>query len=109
MPGDPGPWVSPDQSHLAYLLFSEASVSLHVVSVTSGDTWEVVSPAADHVYIVTATWVTSDTMSVGWMTRDQTSLLFTICSRVKDWTCNIVSTMAKEKNYYRLNNEQHQF
>ena len=107
MPGDHGPWVSPDQSQVAYLMFSQTRVSLHVVSLTSGDTWEVESPAADHGYIVTVTWVTSDTLSVGWMTRDQTSLLFTICSRVKDWTCNIVSTMAEEKNDYHLNNEQH--
>jgi len=89
MTGAPGPWLSPDLTHLSYLLFSGTNVSLHVVSLT-GDSWSVSPPDSDHSYIVSVTWVTRDMMSVAWMNRDQTSLLFTLCSGGDNWSCNIV-------------------
>ena len=71
--GDSGPWVSPDQSKLAYLVHTNQSVQCHVVSLTSRNppNQVIVTPpdrkyCGSCAYIVSVSWISDNLLSIIW-------------------------------------------
>jgi len=99
--GDSGPWVSPDQSKLAYLVHTNHSVQCHVVSLTSRNppNQVIVTPpdrkyCGSCAYIVSVSWISDNLLSIIWTQEVGSSVVYTVCgpgSRDEEsWQCNIV-------------------
>ena len=101
MNGHSGPWISPNQSLVAFLLFSpDHSVQCQVRALEDNRKWRLFPPDAKSseafFYISSVSWATSDTLSVVWIDRTQTSIFYTLCipnsQSSNSYKCNIVST-----------------
>ena len=100
MNGHSGPWLSPDQSLVALLHHSsEHSVQCSVIRLTDKRKWKIISPdvksSEAFFYISSVTWATSNTLSLTWMDRSQTTIFYTLCvppsEASNSYKCNIVS------------------
>ena len=99
MSGHSGPWISPEQSLMAYLLYHNNSTECFVLSLTDRTKWKIIPPdvksSEAFFYISSVTWATSNTLSLTWMDRSQTTIFYTLCvppsEASNSYNCNIVS------------------
>ena len=106
MGGHSGPWISPDQSLMAYLLYHNNSTECFVLSLTDRTKWKIIPPdvksSEAFFYISSVTWASSNTLSLVWLDLSQTSIFYTLCApnsaASNSYKCNIVSSF----NYLSL-------